>query len=285
MSAYVEVHLVFEPVDPGRDIALALLADAGCDSFREEGEGLWAYVPEDACDVERLNAVQEQLQAVGLVGWTQRAVPETNWNAVWESEYAPVYFGKRAVLRAPFHASPEAGLDVVIRPEMSFGTGHHPTTKCMVEALLDAPPTGLRVLDMGAGTGVLAVVAVLLGAERALAVEIDAGAAENAQSNVALNGVEGRVEVRCGDATAVTPEDGQFDRVLANINRNVLAKDFSLYDRMAAPGAEIFTSGFFPNDVAFLAEHARDCGWEPVEERTHEGWSCVRWNRMNREPR
>ena len=280
MSAFLELHLTFQPAEPGRDIALALLSECGFDTFREEGPQLWAYAAVGSIDEASLEEVRGALTEVGLAEWAESEVPEANWNAVWESEYEPVHFGTRAILRAPFHVAPPSGLDVVIRPEMSFGTGHHPTTRLMMEMLLDHVPAGLRVLDMGAGTGVLAIAAALLGAERCLAVEIESGAADNARSNVDLNAVHVRVEVRCGDAGCVLPEDGPFDRVLANINRNVLTQDWPSYDRFAARGAQIVTSGFFPSDVETLTARASKFGWHPVEQRVHEGWACVRWDRM-----
>ena len=280
MSAFLELHLTFSPTDPGRDIAVALLAECGFDTFREEGPGLWAYAEAGSVDARELEEVRNSLSEVGLAAWQAQEVAPANWNALWEAEYEPVYFGSRAVLRAPFHPAPAGGLDLVIRPEMSFGTGHHPTTRLMMESLLNLPPVGARVLDMGTGTGVLAIAAVLLGAQQCLAVEIDPGAAENARSNVQLNAVETRVEVRCGDAGCLAPEDGKFQRVLANINRNVLMKDWEVYSAFAEQDGEVVTSGFFPADVDTLAACAAQHGWGPAAVHEHEGWACVRWNRM-----
>jgi len=279
MSAFLELHLTFSPTEPGRDIAVALLAECGFDTFREEGAGLWAYAVAGQVDAVSLAEARSVIAEVGLENWEENTVATANWNAIWEAEYEPVLFGTRAVLRAPFHPAPASGLDVVIRPEMSFGTGHHPTTRLMMEALLDRPPVGVRVLDMGAGTGVLAITAALLGAAECLAVEIEPGAAENARSNVAVNAVEAQVEVRCGDATALSAADGRFGRVLANINRNVLLQDWAVYSAYAE--SEIVMSGFFPSDVETLAGRAAELGWETAEVREHEGWACVRWKRMN----
>jgi ribosomal protein L11 methyltransferase len=279
MSAFLEVHLTFADPDPGREIAVALLAEAGCTMFREDGNELWAYAAAGEADPEAVEQVHGDLKHLGLLAWEVNEVQGENWNARWEAEYAPVEFGGRATVRAPFHPAPVQGIDVVIRPEMSFGTGHHPTTRLMVEALLDRPPVGERVLDMGAGTGVLAIAAVRLGARACVAVEIEPGAAENARENAVANGLEQAIEVRCGGASVLRPEDGRFHRVLANINRNVLQADWAAYDQAAE--TEIVTSGFFPADVPALAACASAWNWEPAEVRTHEGWACVRWKRIH----
>jgi ribosomal protein L11 methyltransferase len=279
MSAFLEVHLTFADPEPGREIAVALLAEAGCTMFREDGNELWAYAAAGEADLEAVEQVQSDLTPLGMLAWEVNEVQGENWNARWEAEYAPVEFSRRATIRAPFHAAPAEGIDVIIRPEMSFGTGHHPTTRLMVEVLLDHPPTGERVLDMGAGTGVLAIAAVRLGARACLAVEIEPGAADNARENAIANGLEQAIEVRCGDASVLRPEDGKFHRVLANINRNVLQADWPVYNQAAE--YEIVTSGFFPSDVPLLAACAAGWNWEPLEVRTHEGWACVRWKRID----
>jgi ribosomal protein L11 methyltransferase len=163
---------------------------------------------------------------------------------------------------------------VIIQPKMSFGTGHHATTQLMVKSLLATNLQGKRVLDMGSGTGVLAIVAAKLGAESVVAVEIDEMAEESVRENIELNGVADKVTSIWGDAGAI--EGMKFDIILANINRNILLADMESYVKTLTQEGEIVLSGFLEEDVAILLEKGKSLGLELRQKRACEEWQALR---------
>jgi ribosomal protein L11 methyltransferase len=215
------------------------------------------------------------------VVWSESIIKTSNWNAEWEANYEPVYVGERAIVRAPFHSLPEkigkGFLDVVIVPHMSFGTGHHDTTLLMMHTLLDLEVKGLTVLDMGCGTGVLAIAALKLGAASVLAIDIEEGAYSNTIENAELNGfsvMDDRLVVVCGDASDLQGAPVN-DVILANINRNILVQDMASYDKVLRPGGRIALSGFFAGDVPVLQRVIERLGWRIEEVKESEGWACI----------
>jgi ribosomal protein L11 methyltransferase len=231
-----------------------------------------------------LDGVLVRLRAMpgldSLVAQTER-IEASNWNAAWEADYEPIDVEGLACMRAPFHAAPAHGLDVVIQPQMSFGTGHHATTWQMLRHVLDMPVRGQRILDMGCGTGVLAIAASKLGAASVVAIDIDPWSAENTRNNLDLNGLKAGADVTVlqGDADALEGFPQTFDGMCANINRNILLGDWSAYDRALVPGAWVLMSGFFPSDVDRLREAAALHGWELIDQWEREGWACVQWRK------
>ena len=217
------------------DILTAYLSDFPFDSFDYTDGLLNAYIPQSEFEVYH-DEIEILLHNEGILDYYFEDIESQNWNAVWESNFEEVEVRNKVLIRAPFHTPRPNynGLDVIIQPKMSFGTGHHCTTQLMIESMLDGSVEGKRVLDMGSGTGVLAIVAAKLGAERILAVEIDDMAEESVRENIALNGVEDKVESICGDVSAI--EVREFDIVLANINRNILLADMEAYDKTLTVG-------------------------------------------------
>ena len=256
------------------EILSAYLADFPFDSFDYDGELLNAYAPQSDM-VEIRQAVEDMLEGEGFIDYFFEDIEAQNWNASWESDFEEVEVRGEVLIRAPFH--PERpdykGMEVIIQPKMSFGTGHHSTTQLMIESLLDGAVEGKRVLDMGSGTGVLAIVAAKLGAESVLAVEIDDMAEESVRENIELNGVTEKVESVCGDAKAI--EGRKFDIVLANINRNILLADMEAYDKTLNVGGKLVMSGFLAEDVEILTEKASSLGYELVNHRTNDVWQAL----------
>ena len=249
--------------------------------FEPTDEGLTAYISEQFVDKSELLDVKVRLMGMAEVVWSESIIKTRNWNAEWEANYEPVYVGERAIVRAPFHSLPEkigkGFLDVVIVPHMSFGTGHHDTTLLMMLTLLDLEVKGLTVLDMGCGTGVLAIAALKLGAASVLAIDIEEGACSNTIENAELNGFSVMNEslvVVCGDASDLqgTPVN---DVILANINRNILVQDMASYDKVLRPGGRIALSGFFAGDVPVLQGVIDEIGWCVEEVKDSEGWACI----------
>ena len=273
---YLKIEIILEPVLPAREVAIGWLSELPFEVFEPTDTGLFVYAPKKFINEIELTHIKKKLEGIASVKWNESIVKTENWNAEWESDYEPVNIEDRAMVRAPFHLAPKSGLDIVIAPHMSFGTGHHDTTWLMIRTLLELDLEGKKVLDMGCGTGVLALTALKLKASFVLAIDIEEGAYENTLSNAALNGYvnEERLCVKCGDADLLT-QDLHHDIILANINRNILLKDLESYDKVLNVGGNIVLSGFFTGDVPVLEEAIENMGWELMEVAESDGWACI----------
>lgn len=260
------------------DILTAYLSDFPFDSF-DYGDGLLnAYIAQPEF-VECREEVEELLCNEGILDYYFEDIEQQNWNATWESNFKEVEVKNKVLIRAPFHkANPlYKGLEIVIQPKMSFGTGHHATTRLMVETLLDLDLRGKRVLDMGSGTGVLAIVAAKLGAESVLAVEIDEMAEESVRENIVLNNVGNIVESVHGDASSIKGD--KFDIVLANINRNVLLADMAAYTATLSKGGILAISGFLEEDNAILVKKAKALGYKQTKHSKCDIWQMLEFEK------
>ena len=270
---YIELDIAVN--DSGlSEILTAELADLGFESFSAEKGQLKAFIPQDAL-ADCKDETDEMLERYGVGGARYIQIESQNWNALWESNFEEVSIGGRAVIRAPFHAPhPELGeLDIVITPRMAFGTGHHSTTALMVEAILDSGMEGARVLDMGSGTGVLAIVAVKRGAAAADAVDIDDAACESCRENFLQNGTAERTRTLLGDVRCVA--GCRYDVILANINRNILLRDMESYASMLESGGRLFVSGFLEQDIDAICGCAAKNGLHTDRIRRRDGWVAI----------
>ena len=278
MANYTKLSI--QATEEQGDILTAYLAEFPFDSFDYADGLLNAYIPQSEFEVYH-NDIEDMLHSEGILDYYFEEIESQNWNSVWESNFEEVEVKDKVLIRAPFH-SPRTnykGLEVIIQPKMSFGTGHHCTTQLMIEALLDGEIKNKRVLDMGSGTGVLAIVAAKLGAERVLAVEIDDMAEESVRENIALNGVSEKVESICGDARAI--EGREFDTVLANINRNILLADMEAYDTTLTEGGRLVLSGFLAEDVDILVDKATSLGYKLTRHRTNDVWQALELEKIS----
>lgn len=280
---YLEFSFHIHPVEPAREVLIAELAEWGFESFVETDDGLLAYIAERVPeDFEPENLMAYAMPGVSISQSVKR-IPRENWNARWEAGFEPIYVDDAITVRAPFHtAAQDAPYTLIIQPKMSFGTGHHDTTWLMMKAMLGLDLSNQKVLDMGSGTGILAILAAKRGAAYVEAIDIDDWAEENARENAELNGVS--VACYTGDASLL--QGKTFKAVLANINRNVLLSDLHRYAEVTEQGGDLLLSGFFRSDVDALTERAVDCGFLPIN---HEGsdthcmckndWCCLRFTR------
>ena len=264
------------------DILAAYLAEYPFDSFDYENGIFNAYAPKD--ELESYHAeVKQLLEEEGFLDYFFEDIEVENWNAKWESSFNEVDVDGEVLIRAPYHPSRQdyQGMEVIIQPKMSFGTGHHATTQLMVKSLLESNLNGNRVLDMGSGTGVLAIVAAKLGAESVVAVEIDEMAEESVRENIALNGVSDKITSIWGDANAI--EGMEFDLILANINRNILLADMEAYVATLTNGGEVIMSGFLEEDIPLLTAKAESLGLTPMKRFACEEWRAIRVKKLEKE--
>lgn len=272
---FLRLELRLDPLLPAREVAVAYLNGCGFSMFEENHQGLIAYARESEWEESEMHEVLEELRTMADVTVDSEFVESENWNAKWESAYDPIDVEGRIMMRAPFHPKPVSGLDVIIQPEMSFGTGHHPTTWQMMRCLLDLELEGKSVLDVGCGTGALAIAAVKLGARNVAALDIDEWSYENTLANCERNGLDGAINVLHGSMQSLGSRLAQYDIVLANINLNVLTSEMELYDRHLVPGGSIAFSGFYTSDVPALKEAAARFGLQMVSESSREDWACA----------
>lgn len=277
MASYTKLSI--HATEEQGEIISAYLADFPFDSFDYDGEFLNAYAPQNSLEEFR-QEVESMLEREGFLDYFFEDIEAQNWNASWESDFEEVEVRGEVLIRAPFHQErPDyRGMEVIIQPKMSFGTGHHSTTQLMIESLLDGEVKGKHLLDMGSGTGVLAIVAAKLGAENVLAVEIDDMAEESVRENIELNGVAEKVESICGDARTI--EGRNFDIVLANINRNILLADMEAYDKTLEISGRLVMSGFLAEDVEILTTKATSLGYKLINHRTNEGWQALEFEKI-----
>ena len=255
---------------------VADLADWPFESFEMPAGELVAYIRTEALAACRAE-VDALLRASGAA-FRYEPIAEQNWNAVWERDFEPVEVDGRLRIRAPFHAPVAAGgREVVVTPRNAFGTGHHATTWLMARELLDLPVAGRRGLDLGSGTGVLAIVAAQCGAARVDAVDIDDWAEASCRENAAANGVAERIEPLLGDVRCVAGR--RYDFIVANINRNILLEALPACATMLQPGGVLLLSGFLEADVPVLTAAAAAGGLRHTATRARDEWRLLRFEK------
>lgn len=271
---YVELNVPLNggpDKDEQADILIAMLADFPFESFSTEKERLKAYIPKDQL-VDCKDDVDAMLKGLNVVGANYIEIESQNWNALWESNFEPVEVAG-CTIRAPFSPIAKSGLDIVIMPKMSFGTGHHATTCLIVGEIMKRSFEGKKGLDMGSGTGVLAIVAVKRGAEHVDAIDIDDWAYENCIENCTVNGVADRVRVDKGNVSLIAGRS--YDFIFANINRNVLLSDMKYYCEALNRGGELIMSGILEDDIPMIEQCALALGLQVASDEHQSGWAAV----------
>ena len=272
---YVEVSLTISPFSQMHaEIGMALLAEVGFESFSDTQGGLLAYIPSNVYSQSTLNEIATGMAAQGIsVEYTSTHIPDQNWNRRWESNFDPISIGTHCHIRAPFHPVSEGFMvEVEIEPRMAFGTGHHQTTWLMARTLFDLGVEGKSLLDMGCGTGVLAIIAAKLGAKTVAAIDIDHWAYENTLDNARVNGCP-QVEVALGGAEQLRGRN--FDIILANINLNVLTADMEQYAKALNPNGLLVLSGFYTHNVPAIERVALRFGLSKKASDERDGWALL----------
>lgn len=277
MNDYVEVRIDATPCDETTtDILASLLCDIGYESFVPDAKGLTAYIKKELFDSGALHTAVETYPMPGhKFDVSFKDIEGKDWNAEWERNYfQPIVVDGQCVIHSSFHTDfPKCKYDIVIDPKMAFGTGHHATTSLIIYRLLNTPLEGLSVIDMGTGTGILAILAAMRGASPVNAIEIDSFAQANAVDNVKIN-KHPEINVILGDADALAGLP-KADLFIANINRNIILNDMGKYAAAMKPGASILLSGFYEDDVNMLLEHAQNYKLEFLRVSSRDRWACL----------
>jgi ribosomal protein L11 methyltransferase len=250
--AYLAYNFTVTPTQPGSEILIALISDFGFDTFDYTNKGFTAFINEK--DHAEINFGMLQFDDFSYT-YTIEKIEDKNWNAEWEKNFEPVFVDDLLAIRAPFHAKDkEFAHEIIITPKMSFGTGHHETTRLMCKQMFNMDFRDKRVLDMGCGTGILAILAHFLKANDILGIDIDEWSVENSIENCKENNCSD-IKIKKGNASLLYDEK-PFDIILANINKNILKADMSAYSQKLIFGGKLVLSGFFTTDVAELTDVA-----------------------------
>ena len=259
------------------DIFKDSLISLGFDSFVDNEKGFEAYCSQEKYSLDKVkDCAEENLGFVqGLeISYLEEKIEQKDWNAEWEKDYSSVRFSDFCVVRPEFNPKQEGvKYDIIINPKMSFGTAHHQTTSLIIDFISKEDIAGKRVMDMGCGTGVFAILSMKMGASYAKAIDIDVWAAENAKENVKKNSVE--VDVLLGDANLLD-ENEKFDVFFANINRNILLADMETYSKSIKEGGVLFLSGFYLQDVEILEAECKLYSFELTNVETKDNWAAMR---------
>lgn len=269
---YYKVEIKITPFEVWlADVLASQLAETGFESFVEIEEGLEAFVPVSQFNEGELENVLSSFEDDFRFLVHKELIKSRNWNEEWEKNYfEPLVINDECVIRAPFHKEfPKAKYEIIIEPNMAFGTGNHETTSMMVETILELTCEGKSVLDMGCGTGILGILASMRGAEKVTAIDIDDWSFSGATTNAEVNNIS-NMEVKLGDASLLGSEN--FDLILANIHKNVLLRDMSLYEKVLLPDGVLVMSGFYQEDLEDINEKAISIGLNPAGYKTKNNW-------------
>lgn len=273
-AIYIEYTFEVTPRETGTEILIAQLGFAGFESFVENETGVTAYIQKEDWREDILEGVFILSSEEFTISYISKEVAQTNWNAEWEKNFEPIQVDGKVSIRAPFHQNPHLEYDIVIEPKMSFGTGHHETTHMMVQHLLQLDLEDKKVLDMGCGTGILAIFAEMKGAKPIDAIDIDAWCYENSIENAARNHCK-QITVYEGDVSLLSGK--KYDVVIANINRNILLSDMQTYIGCLEDKGVLLLSGFYKEDIPIIDKEASKYHMQLVGQLERNNWIALKY--------
>ena len=275
---YIEYDFTVSPTEMGAEILMAELAEVGFDSFEDTPTGIKAYIPKDSWNKQILQDIYLLSNPEFTISYQITEIEQVNWNEEWEKNFSPIVVEDLCTVRANFHPVPNTRYDIVITPKMSFGTGHHETTYMMLQQLLPLSLEGTKVLDMGCGTGILAIMAALRGARDITAIDIDPWCVENATENVQQNNCS-FITIKEGDVSLIVGE--QYNLILANINRNILLSDIPAYTQALLPQGLLLVSGFYEEDLPAIKEKCQEVGLTYLSHIERNRWVSAKFQRLS----
>ena len=267
---YTKISFTLTPDnEENREILVAVLSELAFESFDETQDQVEGFVPGESFDFDEMNFITAALPF--SVEAQHEMIPDQNWNEVWEKNYfKPLLIGGRCLVRAPFHTEYEpAEFELVIEPKMAFGTGNHETTTQMAEQILEMELKGKTVLDMGCGTGILGMMASLMGAKSIMAIDIYTWSVERTVENARLNNIT-NLEAKLGDASLLGDES--YEVIFANIHKNVIISDLPAYEKVLQPGGQLYLSGFYTHDMPEVKERAQSLGLQETGFHEKNNW-------------
>lgn len=274
-SNYLEFQFKIHPPVPASEILIAELGSLGFESFVENEDGVTAYILKEEFKENMLTEVRILDSDEFKISYSSSEIQQVNWNEEWEKNFQPIVVDDICSVRAPFHPKPETEFDIVIEPKMSFGTGHHATTHMMIQFILKNEWKGKSVLDMGCGTGVLAILCSQKGANPVEAIDIDNWCYLNTMENIERNNVP-EISVKEGGAELLGEK--KYDVIIANINRNILLNDMQKYVSVLQPDGDLYLSGFYKEDIPIIQEACEKLGLKFQENLEKDKWVAVKFS-------
>ena len=274
---YFEVEFIINPMsDDASDLLAALAGDAGFETFEEAENGLKGYVQQSLFDEDALRSCIADFPIEGTsIIYNVREAEDRDWNEQWEQEgFEPIIIPPLAIHDGRHLPEVESEISIEIDAKLAFGTGTHETTRMICREIIQYA-RGARVLDCGTGTGILSIAALKLGAIDAIGYDIDEWSVDNALHNAIINGVDDRFDSKLGDASVIDTIEGEFDLVLANINRNILLADMPRFVSKMHSGSKLILSGFYTADSPLLIQKAADLGLTFVSQNQDQDWACL----------
>ena len=276
-NIYIEYNFTVSPKEPATEILIAELGNAGFESFVENKNGVTAYIQKNDWSLTILNDIFILKSDEFQIEYNQKEVEQTNWNAEWEKNFQPIQVDNLVSIRAPFHKNPNLKYDIVIEPKMSFGTGHHETTHMMVQHLSRLNLTDKKTLDMGCGTGILAIFAEMRGAKPIDAIDIDNWCYLNSIENVERNNCTA-ISVYEGDSSLLINK--KYDVIIANINRNILLLDMETYTNCLHKNSVLLLSGFYQEDIPIIDAEVSKFGLKLDTYIERNNWVALKYNKL-----
>ena len=274
---YTEVDIRLREVNLFADILVAKLNEIEFESYIEDENGVKAYVQTQRLNEVAVQEIMSDISELTELSFRINKIKNENWNIEWESNYQPVFINDSCVIRAHFHNSfPDMKYEIVITPKMSFGTGHHETTSLMMNQMFSLDFKKKSVLDMGTGTGVLAILASKLGARDLVGIDYDTWSFNNAKENAALNNISD-IHFIHGDVGAIS--NVKYDIILANINRNVILNDIENYVSVMDDSSEILLSGFLEEDTPLILKKTKQLGLKLIVSKNKNKWQMLHLKR------
>ncbi len=273
-NIYLGYHFTVEPKDLGSEILVAELGELPFESFVESEFGVTAYIQKHLWNEKILDDLFILNSPQFIISYKIEEIDQVNWNEEWEKNFEPIDVEGNCHVRAPFHPKTNAEFDIIIEPKMSFGTGHHETTHMMIQHLLETDVRGMKTLDMGCGTAILAILAEMKGAKPIDAIDIDNWCYLNSIENAERNNCK-EITVYEGDASLL--KDKKYDLIIANINRNILLNDMQAYiDCLNSKGTILF-SGFYTEDIPFIDASCTEKGLTYIKKFERNNWVSLKY--------
>jgi ribosomal protein L11 methyltransferase len=273
-NVYIAYHFKIQPKEPASEILIAELGNVGFESFVETEEGLTAYIQQTDWSKTILEGIYILQSEEFKIEYTKEVIKQVNWNSEWEKNFNPIQVDNLVSVRAPFHENPNLKYDIVIEPKMSFGTGHHETTHMMIQHLLELDLNDKKVLDMGCGTGILAILAEMKGAKPIDAIDNDNWCFVNSLENVERNNCQ-EISVFEGDAAML--KNKNYEVIIANINRNILLNDMKTYTECLSEKGVLLLSGFYKEDIPIIDKEVAKYGLKLDKTIERNNWVALKY--------
>ncbi len=271
-KTYIRLSLKISPLNPGKEILIAKLDQLGFKGFVEKSDILECYVPTTKWNNKILDVFYPLEQKGICVDWFIDSVEDKNWNSLWEQNYSPVFIGKTCVIRSDFHKKTKTNYEIIIKPNMSFGTGHHETTQLIIQELIKNPPLKKNVLDIGSGTGILSILSEKLGAKKVDSIDNCEFSMSSAKENFKINDCN-KIDFHLGTINIMNSKT--YDIILVNIDKNIIIKEAEYYFNKLALNGKIYLSGFYSADEDSIVKKIESLNLKLIRTKKKNKWSLL----------